>query len=326
MTSRRESDITNDMKTHSHGWLKRLPGTGCAGTGGWSAGRVPFLGPLALAAAALGGVLRLTRGRRLRERHRRLVEREAARSALLRLVAHEVRAPLSLARGYVDMARTETLGPVAETAREALGLAGERLGEIDELADLLAEVARMQDSQVGLHLELLDLRDVLREAAGRARGLEGPGHRLVLDQPERPAAVVADRMQVRALLTNLIGNAIKYSPDGGEVRCTLRQASGSARVSVADHGLGIDPDRLEEVFLPFQRLQRASAPPVPGLGLGLFLAREIASAHHGKLSVQPNRDGGTTFHLWLPTATVRQSPQSAVRSPAPPGPALASPT
>jgi signal transduction histidine kinase len=271
---------------------------------GSSAARSLVLRPLAVSAAVVLGVGQLVGTLRLRERHRLLQERDAARSALLRFAAHETRTPLSLARGYVDMVRSGTLGPIADPAREALGLVDERLGEIEELAGQLVEAARMQDEKPRLRPELLDLRAVVREAVDRTEHLSGARHRVVIDQPE-PVAIVADRLRIRALVTNLVSNAIKYSPEGGEVRCVLRAGHGLAELSVTDRGIGIDEASMSQLFQPFNRLGR-EATRIKGLGLGLFVAREIARAHGGDLTAERNPAGrGTTFRLRLPEATVR---------------------
>jgi signal transduction histidine kinase len=112
-------------------------------------------------------------------------------------------------------------------------------------------------------------------------------------------------------LTNLIGNAIKYSPRGGEVRVSVRNSGGSVRVSVSDHGVGIDAAQLDRLFQPFSRLRTQSA--APGLGLGLYVAREIARAHQGELSATSNTDGGSTFVLTLPQPKPEGSQDDQVR-------------
>jgi signal transduction histidine kinase len=273
---------------------------------------------MALAAVGLVGLRQLAGFRRRREQRRLLVEREEAKSALLRLAAHELRTPLALARGYVEMVRLETLGAVPEAARKALTIVDDKLGEIDELATHLVEAARMQDGRSQLRLELVDARTILHEAADRMRAVVDRRHPLVLADPGRPVAVVADRLRLRTVLVNLISNAIKYSPEGGEVRCVVESEGGWASVRVTDRGIGIDPERMRELFQPFRRLHGEAAPGVAGLGLGLFLSQEIARAHHGELSARPNEGRGTTFELRLPAATIRAP--AGERRPAPAGP------
>jgi signal transduction histidine kinase len=242
-------------------------------------------------------LVQAVRTRWLRREYRRILELEASKSAFLYLAAHELRTPLAVARGYVDMVQSQTFGAVSQRAREVLQTADTKLDEMNELVLQMTEMARLQDGN-NLRPELLDLRDVVREAVDRTRSSAGASHHLVTDDPGRPMSVMADRFRVRTVLTNLIGNAIKYSPRGGEVRVSVQNTGGSVRVSVSDHGVGIDAGQLNRLFQPFSRLRGQGA--APGLGLGLYVAREIARAHQGDLTARSNTDGGSTFVLTLP--------------------------
>jgi signal transduction histidine kinase len=232
-----------------------------------------------------------------RREYRRVLELEASKSAFLYLAAHELRTPLAVARGYMDMVQSQTFGSVSDRAREVLRTADAKLDEMNELVSQMTEMARLQQGN-NLRPELVDLRDVVREAMDRTRPSAEPSHHLVTDDPGRPMSVVADRFRVRTILTNLIGNAIKYSPRGGEVRVSVQNSGGSVRVSVCDHGVGIDAAELDRLFQPFSRLRAQGS--TSGLGLGLYVAREIARAHQGDLSATSNTDGGSTFVLTLP--------------------------
>jgi signal transduction histidine kinase len=235
---------------------------------------------------------------RLRKEYRRVLDLEARKSDFLYLAAHELRTPLAVARGYIEMVESRTLDPAGPEATEALRRADGKLAEMNELVTQMAEMARLQDeSQV--RLELVDVRDIVREALDRTEALAGSRHRLVADDPGRPVQVMADRFRFRTILTNLIENAIKYSPEGGEIRVSVKNSDGSVRVSVSDQGVGIDPSQLDTLFRPFSRLRPARA--VAGLGLGLYVAREIARAHRGALSASLNAGGGSTFVVTLPT-------------------------
>jgi signal transduction histidine kinase len=263
---------------------------------------------------------RLTAHRRLREEHRRLTELEAWKSAFLRLAAHELRTPLALARGYVEMVSTDSLGAVPVPARDALSLVDAKLLEIDELVGHMTQVARLHGDQAQLNLEVLDVREVVRDALERSRSLADAGHHLVVDQPAQPVLAAADRLRLRIGLVNLLGNAIKYSPDGGEVRCSVLNTGHWIQVTVTDQGLGIDPQLMDQLFQPFNRLAQAGNRRIPGLGLGLHVAREIARAHGGDLSAAANLDCGSTFVLSLPArkagAQVRRPASAAAGCPA----------
>jgi len=262
--------------------------------------------PWAVVVACLGVLELVTLGRlagvqRARRRARERAASRAVDDATMRFAAHELRTPISVARGYVDILRDGTFGPMPAAAQEALGLVDGKLSEIAEVATELADVARLQAVGRESKIEPLDMRDLIREAAKRMKPVAGPPHRLVVDLPDHAATVVVDRVRVQAIITNLISNGIKYSPDGGEVRVKLRADGRIVRVSVSDSGVGIKPQHLPNLFQPFSRLHEGDLSGVPGMGLGLYVARETARAHGGELSALSNEAApGTTFELILP--------------------------
>lgn len=229
----------------------------------------------------------------------RLQEVDAARSAFLRLAAHEIRRPLALARGYLEMAAGGRTPEASPLARQSLALATERLGDLDEIAGQMTEMARLREGPAQLQARVLDLRGVVEDAVRRSAPLAGPAHRLVVRSSARPAPVLADEVRLRTALVNLLENAIKYSPGGGEVSISTSLEGGLASVSVSDQGVGIDPDRGQELFQPFRR---AGDRDVSGMGLGLHVAMEVVRAHGGTLRVLPNRVAGTTFVMTLQAA------------------------
>ena len=264
--------------------------------------------PWAAVVACLGLLELVTLGRlagvqSARKRAREGTPSRAVDDATIRFAAHELRTPISVARGYIDILRGGTFGPMPAAAQEALGLVDGQLSEIAEVATELADVAWLHADGRGSKVEPLDMRDLIREAAKRMKPVAGPPHRLVVDLPDHAATVVVDRVRVQAIITNLISNGIKYSPKGGEVRVTLRADGRTVRVSVSDSGVGIKPQYLPNLFQPFSRLHEGDLSAVPGMGLGLYVARETARAHGGELSAQCNEGApGMTFELILPAS------------------------
>jgi signal transduction histidine kinase len=120
---------------------------------------------------------------------------------------------------------------------------------------------------------------------------------------------------VRAIVDQLLDNAVKYSPDGGEIECTLARAEGRARLTVRDSGLGIDPANLEKVFSRFGRLVTPDNSHIPGAGLGLFLARENARRMGGDITVSSRPAKGSAFTLELPLAPETVPGPAAARHP-----------
>jgi signal transduction histidine kinase len=132
--------------------------------------------------------------------------------------------------------------------------------------------------------------------------LAGRTHRLTLALPDHPVWVDGDPARLNTILSNLIDNAIKYSPDGGPVECTLRVDGRTLIFEVADHGLGIAPEHIGRLFGRFGRIVTADNSHIPGTGLGLYLCQELARMHGGVIDVRSEVRRGSTFLLKLPLA------------------------
>ncbi len=236
---------------------------------------------------------------------RQLAERAVvARDRFLSIGAHELRTPItgikgsaelllrSVRRGNLDQARLE---------RYATNL----LESTDRMAALvndLFDVARLQSTEVGqleTRRQPTDLADLVRTTL-RAPHLDRSRHRLVLDVAAGdPVDVDPDR--IGQVIVNLVDNALKYSPDGGQVVVSLAREPAGATLRVRDTGIGLPSEALETIFEPFNRATNAAASSIPGLGLGLYICREIAEAHEGRLWAESDGVGtGTTMSLWLP--------------------------
>jgi two-component system phosphate regulon sensor histidine kinase PhoR len=269
----------------------------------------PDTGALAAGALAATFLWRLVRQNavvhRLRRQNQRVAELEQIKSTYLRLASHELRTPIGVARGYVDLARSGELGLLPDRFREALSHMEDSLRDVDAILAEMVEIARMQEGRRLLNVETLDLREPVREAVHRVRPLAAQRHQLVVDLPPSPVLIEGDRARVRMAVRNLLDNAVKYSPEGGEVRCTICELGGRASVTVSDQGIGIPQSHLKRLFLRFERASQTDSTAIPGTGLGLHLAREIARAHDGELRVSSQPGQGTTFVLVLPQAERR---------------------
>jgi signal transduction histidine kinase len=169
----------------------------------------------------------------------------------------------------------------------------------------MLEVSRLEESALVLKRERLDLRDVCRETVETIRPLVRE-HRLKLVVPAEAVMVVADRDRVGNIVTNLLSNAIRYSPEGGEVRCEVDVDGGGPSVAVSDHGLGIADEDLPRLFTRFGRILTPENRGISGTGLGLYLSRELARQHGGDISVRSTAGSGSTFTLSLPAAPERR--------------------
>jgi signal transduction histidine kinase len=264
--------------------------------------------------------LRATIGRALERRQlrQRLVELEQLdklKTQFLSMASHELRTPLTAVSGFMQIARRrmsrlagadevpQAWRDEAQKSDETLEMANRQAKKLARLIDELLDVSRLQQGRVEMRLAEIDLADVVREVAERMR-LLSKGHEIEA-KIDGSVPIVADRDRIEQVFENLVGNAIKYSPESGRIDVSLRVSGMNAIVSVRDQGIGVAPGEVEKIFGLFYRSPDPRADHVGGLGLGLYISREIVSRHHGRLWAERNADAGTTFHVTLPLAQVR---------------------
>lgn len=264
--------------------------------------------------------LRATIGRALERRQlrQRLVELEQLdklKTQFLSMASHELRTPLTAVSGFMQIARrrmsriggaTDVPAPWREEAQKAdetLEMANRQSKKLARLIDELLDVSRLQQGRVEMRLAEIDLAEIVREVAERMR-LLSKGQEIEA-KIEGSAPIVADRDRIEQVFENLVGNAIKYSPESGRIDVSLSVNGSNAIVAVRDQGIGVAPGEVEKIFGLFYRSPDPRADHVGGLGLGLYISREIVSRHHGRLWAERNSGAGTTFHVTLPLAQVR---------------------
>lgn len=229
----------------------------------------------------------------------RLSALERTKTEFLNLASHELRAPLTVIRGYLSMLREGTMGPLPTELDQIMPVLVEKADQMNRLVEQMLEASRLEEGRLELRLEAADLRELVREAIEETRPLTDAAHAVRLETPPVSVPVRVDRQRVTSIVTNLISNAIKYSPQGGQVDlCVFRD--GRARVEVRDVGVGISTQDLAQLFTRFGRITTPETRNVPGTGLGLYLSRELARLHGGDLTVQSEAGAGSTFTLDLP--------------------------
>jgi heavy metal sensor kinase len=229
---------------------------------------------------------------------------ERSFAALRRFTAdasHELKTPLTVLRAGVERAITtpnlpqETLAVLEETLQE--------IKRMTELVDALLTLARADEGIAPLHREPVDLRDIVQEVQETGELLaEEAGVTMEVATPGEPMVVSVDASRIRQLILNLVTNAVKYTPAGGNVRMQLGAANGRVALSVADTGIGIAPGDLPHIFDRFWRADsaRTRTGERPGAGLGLAICKWIAEAHGGQIDVVSRPGRGTTFTVTLP--------------------------
>ncbi len=228
----------------------------------------------------------------------RLVEQ--LKSGFVSAVSHELRAPLTSIYGFAETLLREDVSFGEEERRIFLKYIATETEQLAGIVDALLSVARLESGDLQLQLAMTDLRDVVTEVVSSAQREVVNGRRFVIDVPEEPLDAAADRDKVRQILANLVDNAVKFSPHGGTVTVAARRTSGAVQVRVLDEGAGVPAAEQEHIFRKFYRADVAGARG-SGTGLGLFIARGLATAMGGRLWMDSETDGGASFVFELPT-------------------------
>jgi signal transduction histidine kinase len=235
----------------------------------------------------------------LRQKAAELAALEKAKSEFLRLASHELRGPAAMLGGYLALMEDESLGPIPKRMRPVLPLLRAKAAQINVLANEMVEASRLEDQRLQLKRRRVDLRDVVRRCLQTARETATSKHRLHFDdRVGRKLIAFADPMRLDVIIGNLVDNAIKYSPAGGDITVQLSIAGQLGLVSVRDLGIGIAPEDMGRLFVRFSRLVPETE--VPGTGLGLYLARELARLHGGDIVAVSKPGEGSEFTLSLP--------------------------
>ena len=237
---------------------------------------------------------------RLQATASRAEQLEKVKSEFLRLASHELRGPLSLAKGYVSLLEEGVFGALPEPALASVEMIEARLNQMGLLIDQLLDAARLEDSRLALVMRPTDLGDVIRAAWDALEPLKGPHHVMVLELRTTKAEVLGDPDKLQTIVANLLSNAIKYSPAGGEIRLRLDVKDGLARIAVIDHGIGIPADQHAQLFQKFGRVDRPETAAIGGTGLGLYLSQELAHRHGGEITVRSRPGKETVFTIKLP--------------------------
>ncbi len=234
---------------------------------------------------------------RLRRHAERMAELDRIKTQFLNLASHELRGPLTVLRGYNSMLEDGSIPP--EQIPAVARLLETKLAHMDFLVEQMLTTARLEQDPGDMPADRFELGDVVQEQIDVFRPLS-VDHRMVVDASPEPLVVSGDRARIATVVANLIDNALKYSPDGGDVRITTGRIDAEVFVSVRDEGLGIKAEHIPKLFTRFGRLPIEENVTIPGTGLGLFLCREIAVRHGGDISVRSEPGAGSEFTLTLP--------------------------
>lgn len=229
----------------------------------------------------------------------RLADRR--KDEFLAMLAHELRNPLAPIASGIEVLRKASGEP--QTVERLSAMMGRQAQQLIRLVDDLLEVSRISGGKLRLHMEPVRLMGVIQDAITAARPLiDSLGHQLTLITPQEPVAVNADAVRLTQVIANLLNNAARYTPPGGQIELAMEAQAGVATVTVKDNGVGIDMDAMGHLFDMFYQGNSARALPNGGLGIGLALAKSLIELHGGTITAASGgSQRGSEFKVNLPT-------------------------
>ncbi len=241
------------------------------------------------------------RAARLGQAYTDLQALDRLKDELVQNVSHELRTPLTFVKGYIELLLDGEMGQINEQQRESLAIVADKTNAI---ARLVSDILFLQQIEhQSLQLSNLNLVQVVRRALqSNQPPATAAGITLQAIAPPHLPPVRADRDRVNQVLDNLIGNAIKFSPNGGSITVQLEEANDMVQVSVSDTGIGIPPDQTERIFERFYQVDGSATRQFGGAGLGLAIVKRIVEAHGGHIWAKSQVDHGSTFLFTLPKA------------------------
>jgi len=217
------------------------------------------------------------------------------------MISHELRTPLGSILGYIDLLLDDPENPLSEEQAHFLGVVQRNAERLLKLVGDLLFTAQVESGGFRLELQQVDVVPLLVASVESANPIaQAAGVELIAELPSEPVPLSIDPDRLGQAVDNIVSNAVKFTPSGGRVALSLSAGPAAVTISVRDSGIGIPKDELKRLFTRFFRASTATRNAVPGIGLGLVIARAIIVAHGGWMDVSSEEGVGTEFRLTLP--------------------------
>jgi PAS domain S-box-containing protein len=225
-------------------------------------------------------------------------ELEMRKDDFINMASHELKTPITSMKLYLEALKTK-LAPKDLRTQKVIDRISYQTENLQELVSDLLDVSRIQTGKLTFSKETFSLNDLIDEIV-QDMSDSTEKHNLTFAS-KSTVSVYADRFRIYQVLTNLLTNAIKYSPGGGDIKVTLKKEKNKVLISVKDFGIGVPKDQQKKIFDRLYQVTDPKEKTFPGLGMGLYISREIVKRHRGSIWVESERGKGSTFFITLPT-------------------------
>ncbi|MCP4721530.1 MAG: response regulator [Desulfobacteraceae bacterium] len=230
-----------------------------------------------------------------------LKKEDQFKSECVSMVAHEIKSPLNSVLMQLHVIIDGLAGEVTDKQKEILARSSAKIKSLTELASELLDLSKIESGLINQEREELNLEELMKEHINFYRSkADKKSIHLIQKISDKDHFIMGNRMNIEEVLSNLISNAIRYTPNGGKIEVWADEASDCIMIHVADTGLGIPADAMENIFDRFYRVKNEKTRYINGTGLGLAIVKSIVESHHGTIHVDSVVDKGTQFTICLP--------------------------
>jgi len=231
----------------------------------------------------------------------KLKELDQLKSNFISMVSHELRTPLAIIRQGVSMMKRRILGEVNEQQEETLNDVLDNIDRLVKIINDLLDISKLEAAKVALDKKQVDAAQQIRYIIGLFQTkAQEKNITLLARMPDGLPAVFGDRDRVIQILTNLVNNALKFTPENGRVTVSARDREEFVEFAVSDTGIGISEDNMNKLFNKFEQFGRTNGPGEKGTGLGLAISKELINLHDGQIWAESKENQGTTFFFTIP--------------------------
>ena len=246
------------------------------------------------------------------EARRKVEDLSRLKDEFLSIASHELRTPVTSIKGYTQLAKTLIRENDLTTSEEYLSIALDQIDRMSRLILELLDVSRIETGRLEIRREPIVWTNFVREVVQRHHTAFSD-RKFRVNIPDINATVQGDRDRLEQVLGNLLENAVKYSPDGSDISVSVEARNDQVVTLVSDRGIGIPPDELSLVFERFHRGRKVSSTNYGGLGLGLYITKQIVERHGGSIWVESKEGTGTSFYFCLPAVYAASEPTTPDR-------------